>query len=130
MEKTNLNFSTVKTNLDEKNNRLIKNNFVDTNNYTKQNLHQQKDNHYDNQNYSSNEEYLTNQRSRPTNSNGSDLSEYTRRKLVPITTSSGKYKTTRINIDSFYRNKYPKADDRQYLPAALSAPCVLDNRQY
>ena len=108
MEKTNLNFSTVKTNLDEKNNRLIKNNFVDTNNYTRQNLYQQKDNQNESTNYSSNEEYLTNQRSRPTNSNGSDLSEYTRRKLVPITTSSGKYKTTRINIDSFYRNKYPK----------------------
>ena len=108
MEKTNLNFSTVKTNLDEKNNRLIKNNFVDTNNYTKQNLYQKKDNQNDTQDFNSKDEYLTNQRSRPTNSNGSDLSEYTRRKLVPITTSSEKYKTTRINIDSFYRNKYPK----------------------
>jgi len=108
MEKTNLNFSTVKTNLDEKNNRLIKNNFIDTNNYTKQNLHQKKDNQNESTNNNSTDEYLTNQRSRPTNSNGSDLSEYTRRKLVPITTSSEKYKTTRINIDSFYRNKYPK----------------------
>ena len=108
MEKTNLNFSTVKTNLDEKNNRLIKNNFVDTNNYTRQNLYQQKDNQNESTNNNSKDEYLTNQRSRPTNSNGSDLSEYTRRKLVPITTSSEKYKTTRINIDSFYRNKYPK----------------------
>jgi len=108
MEKTNLNFSTVKTNLDEKNNRLIKNNFVDTNNYTKQNLYQKKDNQNESTNNNSTDEYLTNQRSRPTNSNGSDLSEYTRRKLVPITTSSEKYKTTRINIDSFYRNKYPK----------------------
>ena len=108
MEKTNLNFSTVKTNLDEKNNRLIKNNFIDTNNYTKQNLYQKKDNQNESTNNNSTDEYLTNQRSRPTNSNGSDLSEYTRRKLVPITTSSEKYKTTRINIDSFYRNKYPK----------------------
>jgi len=112
MEKTNLNFSTVKTNLDEKNNRLIKNNFIDTNNYTRQNLYQQKDNQKDNQNESTNnnskDEYLTNQRSRSTNSNGGDLSEYTRRKLVPITTGSEKYRTTRINIDSYYRNKYPK----------------------
>jgi hypothetical protein len=108
MEKTNLNFSTVKTNLDEKNNRLVKNNFVDTNNYTRQNLYQQKDNQNETQYYNSKDEFLTNQRSRPTNSNGSDLSEYTRRKLVPITTGSEKYKTTRINIDSFYRNKYPK----------------------
>ena len=108
MEKTNLNFSTVKTNLDEKNNRLIKNNFVDTNNYTRQNLYQQKDNQIDTNYYNSKDEYLSNQRSRPTNSNGIDLSEYTRRKIIPITTTSEKYKTTRINIDSFYRNKYPK----------------------
>ena len=108
MEKTNLNFSTIKTNLDEKNNRLIKNNFIDTNNYTRQNLYQQRDNQNESTNNNSKDEFLTNQRSRPTNSNGSDLSEYTRRKVVPITTGSEKYKTTRINIDSFYRNKYPK----------------------
>ena len=116
MEKTNLNFSTVKTNLDEKNNRLIKNNFVDTNNYTRQNLYQQKDNQNETQTYNSKDEFLTNQRSRPTNSNGSDLSEYTRRKVVPITTGSEKYKTTRINIDSYYRNKYPKniLDSKQH----------------
>lgn len=116
MEKTNLNFSTIKTNLDEKNNRLIKNNFVDTNNYTRQNLYQQKDNQNETQTYNSKDEFLTNQRSRPTNSNGSDLSEYTRRKVVPITTGSEKYKTTRINIDSYYRNKYPKniLDSKQH----------------
>jgi uncharacterized protein Smg (DUF494 family) len=39
MERTNLNFSTVKTNLDNKKDLLVKNNFIDTNNYVKQNVH-------------------------------------------------------------------------------------------
>jgi hypothetical protein len=41
-EKTNLQFSTIKTNNDDKNNNFVKNNFIDTNNYAKQNLYELK----------------------------------------------------------------------------------------
>ena len=42
-EKTNLQFSTIKTNNDDKNLNFVKNNFIDTNNYAKQNLYELKE---------------------------------------------------------------------------------------
>ena len=110
MEKTNLNFSIVKTNLDDKNNISINNNFIDTNNYVRQNLfsknsdsHKINDNEVENKN-----EYLSNQRSKSIVKDTLNLDEYNKRKIIPISSSSNNYKVTRLNIDSYYRNTNPK----------------------
>ena len=110
MEKTNLNFSTVVTNSDDKNNILVKNNFVDTNNYVRQNLFNKSDN-LQNSNTNKTEqksEYLSNQRSKSIVKDNFNLDEYTRRKVIPISTSSDNFKVSRINVDSHYRVKNPK----------------------
>jgi len=109
-EKTNLQFSTVKTNNDDKNINFQKNNFLDTNNYAKQNLYEIKEknqqfvNDQNNENYG----YLTNQRSKSIISGNENLDTYTRRKMMPISHSDEKYKVTRVNVDSTYREQYPK----------------------
>jgi len=110
MEKTNLNFSTVITNSDDKTNILVKNNFIDTNNYVRQNLFNKSENlqkSNTNENEQTNE-YLSNQRSRSITKDNFKLDEYTRRKVIPISTSSNKFKVSRINVDSHYRIKNPK----------------------
>lgn len=110
MEKTNLNFNTVKTNLDDKKNIIVKNNFIDTNNYVKQNLFAktQKSENIQDEEIQENQEYLTNQRSRLITKQDYNLNEYTRRKVVNISNSNQQYKITRINVDSRYREKNPK----------------------
>jgi hypothetical protein len=110
MERTNLNFNTVKTNLDDKKNILVKNNFVDTNNYVKQNLFSKHENSEKNSDHENQEgsDYYTNQRNRSIINQNFNLNEYTRRKVVPITDSTTKYKVTRINVDSHYRTTNPK----------------------
>jgi len=110
MEKTNLKFNTVKTNLDDKKNILVKNDFIDTNNYVKQNLYskqQEKEKNNDDNNYENNE-YLTNQRNRSIMNCNSHTNEFTRRKVVPISEGNSKFKVTRINVDSRYRLVDPK----------------------
>lgn len=110
MEKTNLNFSTVITNLDDKSKNLQTNNFIDTNNYVRQNLYNKQDktsNFYNTENEES-IEYLTNQRSRSIIKDNFHLDEYTRRKVIPISNTKANTKVTRINIDSRYRDKTPK----------------------
>jgi hypothetical protein len=109
MERTNLNFSTVKTNLDDKNN-LIKNNYVETNNYTRQNLflEREKKKTSNQEKYENSDEYLTNQRNRQATKKDFVDNEYTRRKVIPISQKTEKFKVTRINVDSRYRNKDPK----------------------
>ena len=110
MERTNLNFNTVKTNLDDKKNILVKNTFVDTNNYVKQNLFSKQEKSEKNIDHENQEgsDYYTNQRNRSIVIQNSNLNEYTRRKVVPITDSTKKYKVTRINVDSHYRTTNPK----------------------
>jgi hypothetical protein len=109
-EKTNLQFSTVKTNNDDKNNNFVKNNFIDTNNYAKQNLYELKDKNenFNNDKNEDNYGYLTNQRSKSIVSGSENLDAYTRRKMMPISHSNEKYKVTRVNVDSTYREQYPK----------------------
>jgi hypothetical protein len=109
-EKTNLQFSTIKTNNDDKNNNFVKNNFIDTNNYAKQNLYELKDKNenFNNDKNEDNYGYLTNQRSKSIVSGSENLDAYTRRKIMPISHSNGNYKITRVNVDSTYREKYPK----------------------
>ena len=109
-EKTNLQFSTIKTNNDDKNNNFVKNNFLDTNNYAKQNLFELKEKNENFNNVKNEDEYgyLTNQRSRSIVSGSENLDTYTRRKIIPISHSNEKYKVTRVNVDSTYREQYPK----------------------
>ena len=110
MEKTNLNFSTVKTNLDDKKNLLVKNNFIDTNNYVKQNIYTNSVNTQNNNssNPQENTEYVTNVRSKPLDNSSTNLNDYSRRKIIPITNNNEKFKITRLNIDSRYREQKPK----------------------
>ena len=109
-EKTNLQFSTVKTNNDDKNNNFVKNNFIDTNNYAKQNLYELKDKNenFNNDKNEDNYGYLTNQRSKSIVSGSENLDTYTRRKMMPISHSNENYKVTRVNVDSTYREQSPK----------------------
>jgi hypothetical protein len=109
-EKTNLQFSTIKTNNDDKNNNFVKNNFIDTNNYAKQNLYELKDKNENINNEKNNDSYgfLTNQRSKSIVSGSENLDAYTRRKIMPISHSNENYKITRVNVDSTYREQYPK----------------------
>ena len=94
MEKTNLNFSTVKTNLDDKKNLLVKNNFIDTNNYVKQNIYTNSVNTQNNNssNPQENTEYVTNVRSKPLDNSSTNLNDYSRRKIIPITNNNEKFK--------------------------------------
>ena len=109
-EKTNLQFSTVKTNNDAKNNNFVKNNFLDTNNYAKQNLYElkEKNSEFVNEKSDSDYGYLTNQRSKNILTSSENLDTYTRRKIMPITHSNEKFKVTRVNVDSTYREQFPK----------------------
>ena len=109
-EKTNLQFSTIKTSNDEKNKNFIKNNFIDTNNYAKQNLYELKEKKKEYSNEKSDDKYgfVTNQRSKSIASNSETLDTNSRRKIMPISQSDEEYKVTRINIDSAYREQYPK----------------------
>jgi len=110
MEKTNLNFSTVKTNLDDKNNLFVKNNYIDTNNYVKQNLYTNGTNTSNNNssNIQENTEFVTNVRSKGLDNSLTNLNDYSRRKIIPITNNNEKFKITRLNIDSRYREQQPK----------------------
>jgi len=111
MERTNRNFSTVKTNLDDKNNLFVKNNFIDTNNYVKQNVHTNSvhsQNLHTPQQQQQNEDYVTNVRSKLLDNSSTNLNDYTRRKIIPITNNNEKFKITRLNIDSRYRDQQPK----------------------
>jgi len=109
MQTTKLNFNIDKTNLDDKKNILLKNNYIDTNNYVKQNIYQNNEtNEYLNSITNNDESFLKNQRQRSINKQDFKLNEYTKRKLIPISNHSEKYKITRLNIDSKYRNKNPK----------------------
>ena len=110
MEKTNLNFSTVITNVDDDSKKIQTNNFIDTNNYVRQNLYnkQDKTSNFNNTENEESVEFLTNQRSRSIVKDNFNLDEYTRRKVIPISNTKGNSKVTRINIDSRYRDKTPK----------------------
>jgi len=109
-EKTNLQFSTVKTNNDDKNHTFIKNNFIETNNYTKQNLYELREKNKNSSGDKNNEDYgyISNQRSRAVISYGNNLETLSRKKIMPISHSDENFKVTRINVDSSYREQYPK----------------------
>jgi hypothetical protein len=108
MEKTNLNFNTVKTNLDDKKNLLLQNNFIDTNNYVKQNIYTNKQNNnvtdFASDNNGDQYMYHRSKQIIP----GDNTSDASKKKIVGISTSTQNYKVTRINVDSRYRNKIPK----------------------
>jgi len=110
MERTNLNFSTVKTNLDDKNNLLVKNNFIDTNNYVKQNMYTNSVHTQNSQNteLQQSSDFVTNVRSKPLDNSSMNLNDYSRKKIIPITNNNEKFKITRLNIDSRYREQQPK----------------------
>jgi len=109
-EKTNLQFSTIKTNNDATNNNFVKNNFLDTNNYAKQNLYElkQKNKEFLNEKSDNDYGYLSNQRSKSITTSSENLDTYTRRKIMPITHSDENFKITRVNVDSTYREQFPK----------------------
>jgi len=109
-EKTNLQFSTIKTNNDATNNNFVKNNFLDTNNYAKQNLYElkQKNKEFLNEKSDNDYGYLSNQRSKSILTSSENLDTYTRRKIMPITHSDENFKITRVNVDSTYREQFPK----------------------
>jgi len=109
MENTNLNYTPIKTNLDDNNNIYVKNNFVDTNNYVNQNIHKLKENkkYSIDKNDEKNEEYMMSQRARNIMSAVNPINDTLRKKVNPISESE-RYKITRINVDSRYREKNPK----------------------
>lgn len=108
-QKTNLNFNTVKTNLDDKNNLLIKNNIIDTNNYAKLNINQKKLNNdnLDNSTQLSNDEEYQHHKNKSM-TKGDSSNEAYRKKVVQISSTTQNYRVSRINVDSRYRNKNPK----------------------
>jgi hypothetical protein len=110
MENTNLNFNTTKTNLDDTKNILLRNNFIDTNNYVKQNIYSKNKEKSQNSEdtLEDNNDFLVSQRSRGITKQDFIINESTRRKLVNIKESDSKYKVTRLNVDSRYREKNPK----------------------